>query len=515
MLTDHLLFRRAAAELDRKLRGARVRDVGLTDRRAVAIVFGGGRGAQTLEVDPFGSPPLLWVRSGQEPSLEAEPAWLRRAGAVLRGLTLAGVGSRPGDRVVELTFQGRSRFGITDESRLVLELVPRFGNVLLLRGGVVVAAAKTFSPAENPRRSVRVGAVYEPPPAAPGRIPRAVAIALGREADRLGLQGQGRSAWLDAQAASAEAAAARTGPIHVYRRGAQLVQAHVLPLGQYADLEHTTAAELLPVWAEFASQDQAASGRSALDRRRDGLLRGLRRRHAALGDELTRLAARERELGDRDRLRRAGEAIYARLSEIPPSERASAKAEAASYFARYRKAGAALPHLARRRAELEREQAQLETLLWEVERADATALDEIARDLEGAPTRKTSAGRGRLRQPLALDLPSGARVYVGRSPRENAAITFGLARPDDLWFHARNAPGAHVVLVPANRTPPSDADVAAAAALAAYHSRARSSAHVDVDYTRRKYVRRQKDAAPGMVWYTDFKTIRVAPRAPR
>ncbi len=79
-------------------------------------------------------------------------------------MRLGSVRARRGDRVLVLTFGTASRFGVESEFRLVLELVPRYGNVVLLRERVVVAAAKQFSPAENEARSVQVGLPYEPPP---------------------------------------------------------------------------------------------------------------------------------------------------------------------------------------------------------------------------------------------------------------------------------------------------------------------------------------------------------------
>ena len=458
----------------------------------MAIVFGGKGSETTLEVDPFATPPLVWL-SQMEPTLGPEPGWMRSIGATLRGLTLQAVRSRAGDRVIALEFEGRSRFGIADRSRCILELVPRFGNLLLLRGETIVAAAKTFSPAENPLRSVQIGGAYEPPPLPPGppRPPRLIA---------------------PADAAEAEAAATDLRPVHVYRRDGELLQVHLVPLAQYGDVEHTTAPELLPVWAEFATRGHAGRRRGAADRRRDALLGALVRRRDAIAEQLEQLTVRERELGERDKLRAAGEQIYARLSRMKPQRQAEAKADAARYFERYKKAGAALPRLSQRRSTLERERTEIETLLWEVERADAGALEEIARDLEGKPS-PTQQRRAVPRKPLTIDLPSGSRIYVGRSPRENAEVTFEIARPNDLWFHARNTPGAHVILTQGGRASPSDDDIAQAAAVAAFNSRAGDNAHVEVDYTRRKNVRKQKSAAPGMVWYTDFKTIRVSPRA--
>jgi predicted ribosome quality control (RQC) complex YloA/Tae2 family protein len=114
---------------------------------------------------------------------------------------------------------------------------------------------------------------------------------------------------------------------------------------------------------------------------------------------------------------------------------------------------------------------------------------------------------------LRIERPSGARIFVGRSPRENLEVTFRIAKPDDLWFHARGIPGSHVVLQPAPGEPAADADMDRAADFAALHSRARSSQRVEIDYTERKYVRKQRDAAPGMVWYTNQRTRVGRPEA--
>jgi predicted ribosome quality control (RQC) complex YloA/Tae2 family protein len=194
--------------------------------------------------------------------------------------------------------------------------------------------------------------------------------------------------------------------------------------------------------------------------------------------------------------------------EITLDSALSAKENAARYFERYRKAASSFAHLGKRRSSLESERAELEQLVWEVERADASSLIEIAADLRGKPAPRV------VRRITPLELPSGGRVYVGHSPRENVEITFRIGKPNDLWFHARNVPGAHVVLQTTGSRDAPPEDIKEAARLAAYHSRARSSAAVDVDYTARKYVRKQRDGAAGMVWYTNAKTIRVNPSQP-
>ena len=133
-------------------------------------------------------------------------------------------------------------------------------------------------------------------------------------------------------------------------------------------------------------------------------------------------------------------------------------------------------------------------------------------ELEGRTPQRIAQPTAKRRAPLRLDRPSGARIYVGRSPRENVEITFKIARPDDLWFHARGIPGSHVVLQTAPGAEPNDDDLAAAADLAATHSKARNAPRVEIDYTERKYVRKQRDAGPGMVWYTNARTRVGAPK---
>jgi len=530
MVTDHLLIRRAARELDRELGRLSVRDIGLADDGSYAILIGGGDRARTLRMSPFATPPLVWVSAPAELSLEAEPAWLRAAGAILLGRRLLTVRARRGDRVIRFEFEGRSRFGVADQSSLIVELVPRFGNVIVLRGDTIVAAAKTFSPAENPERSLEVGRRYEPPPLsakASGRLPRLVEASLEVEAERLRIPADERAAWQASRAADFEAAADADTPVFAYRRDrdGEIVAAHVLPLLQFSELTCTHAPTLLDVFAEAAERGRAHASREGFERRRDELARSLTRRRRSVAEQLSGLDARERELSRRDDFRRAGETIYSYLAQIPeaasgfsPPDRPhdvvdldpslSAKENAARYFERYRKANSSAGHLVKRRAALERERDELDSLLWEVERADAEALREIATDLRST---KREAKPRAIRRILPHELPSGARVYVGRSPRENAEITFRIARPNDLWFHVRNAPGAHVVLQPVAGSEASADEIDAAARFAAQHSRAKDSAAVDVDYTARKFVRKQRDAAPGMVWYTNFKTIRVAP----
>jgi len=106
----------------------------------------------------------------------------------------------------------------------------------------------------------------------------------------------------------------------------------------------------------------------------------------------------------------------------------------------------------------------------------------------------------------------GLSVLVGRNARENHHLTFRVARAEDLWLHARDAPGAHVVLRDNEGRAGAD-DLREAAEVAAFFSEARGESLVDVHVTRRKHVKPAR-GGPGRVFVAHSDTLRVAPRDP-
>src|SRR4029077_12297780 len=103
-------------------------------------------------------------------------------------------------------------------------------------------------------------------------------------------------------------------------------------------------------------------------------------------------------------------------------------------------------------------------------------------------------------------------LLVGRGARENHRLTFTVARPEDLWLHAREVPGAHVIVKdPEGRA--GAADLREAAEVAAFFSEASGESQVDVHVTRRKHVKPARGGA-GRVLLGHTETLRVAPRDP-
>lgn len=136
------------------------------------------------------------------------------------------------------------------------------------------------------------------------------------------------------------------------------------------------------------------------------------------------------------------------------------------------------------------------------------------------PTRRTSPAlsahaRSRLEGVRLFIGSRDTEILAGKSGRDNQRLTFRLAGPEDFWFHALGRPGAHVIARnPDRRKRPDPETVEEAAAIAAWYSDGRGEDRVDVQWTRRKYVRKIRGAPPGTVTVKRFETIRVRPGLP-
>ena len=185
---------------------------------------------------------------------------------------------------------------------------------------------------------------------------------------------------------------------------------------------------------------------------------------------------------------------------LPPLENASACYERAGRAERARKR---LPQLI---TQAEMEAHRLDALLKRARMGELAVETLLAEPSAGAK----EATRG--------DIPyrsyrssGGLEIRVGRGARHNDDLTFHHSAPDDVWLHARHAAGAHVVLRWQGKGNPPARDLAEAAILAAFHSKARNSGAVPVDWTLRKYVRKPRKAPPGEVSVERAKTVFVEP----
>ena len=110
-------------------------------------------------------------------------------------------------------------------------------------------------------------------------------------------------------------------------------------------------------------------------------------------------------------------------------------------------------------------------------------------------------------------LPGGWTVLAGRTDADNDRLSLKVARPDDWWFHVRGLPGSHVILQ-VGKSDPDKATLEAAAAVAAWHSKARHGGVVAVSCTRARFVKKPRGAKPGTVTIRKETVLKVRPGLP-
>ncbi len=146
---------------------------------------------------------------------------------------------------------------------------------------------------------------------------------------------------------------------------------------------------------------------------------------------------------------------------------------------------------------------------------DVAALPRLVAGL-GMRGRAVATSGRRRKQPTRrcyrhFSATDGTDILVGRGGADNDRLTFQVAKGNDIWMHARDFAGAHVVVRGVRGQPPSQQTLVEAAALAAHYSKGASDTSVDVGYTARKHVSRVKGAAPGRVSVAAMKTITIRP----
>lgn len=112
--------------------------------------------------------------------------------------------------------------------------------------------------------------------------------------------------------------------------------------------------------------------------------------------------------------------------------------------------------------------------------------------------------------PLEFKSSDGYTILVGRNNKQNDKLTTKIASKLDIWLHVHNITGSHVIIITNGETPP-DSTIEDACMLAVYHSKAKKSAQVPVDYCLVKYVKKPNGSKPGMVIFTHNKTAYITP----
>lgn len=200
--------------------------------------------------------------------------------------------------------------------------------------------------------------------------------------------------------------------------------------------------------------------------------------------------------------------------EIPLDIKLSGPQNAQKYYKRYAKLKNAELEVAKQIEETVAEAEYLESILSAIELTENVQdIEDIKAELieQGYIKRNQKKGisRKKAEQSIKEYEYEGYRILLGRNNKENDKITFKMANRNDLWLHAKNIPGSHVLIISNGHDIP-DEVIEYAAEIAAYNSKGRNSGNIEIDYTEKMYVKRHPANKPGLVNYTDFKTINVS-----
>jgi predicted ribosome quality control (RQC) complex YloA/Tae2 family protein len=304
-------------------------------------------------------------------------------------------------------------------------------------------------------------------------------------------------------------------------------------------------------WCARGEQLSRSFGEGALAARRQDLTRALGRATAKIERRMEAVSGDLRRIADADGLASQAAAFVAAASRAPRGARSltvtdwssgeerllelkldparSAREQIEAMFKRARRLRQGGVIARQRLAQAEAAWERLASLAEEAKRAEGfEAIEAIAGEARAASPRDFALGsgargpgagaksgaRGAVSRPYrAFRAASGARIFVGRGAANNDALTFKVARPHDLWLHAKGRTGAHVI-VPLEKNEACPGDVLIEAAhLAAHFSDGREEGVVEVQYTPRRYLRKPKGAAPGFV-VVDREKVLVLRREP-
>ena len=210
------------------------------------------------------------------------------------------------------------------------------------------------------------------------------------------------------------------------------------------------------------------------------------------------------------------------LITIPLNPEKNAVQNAQSYYKRHQKLKrarqAVQPLLTETNREinyLQQVEASLKQLANYQQVEDLQILKEIQEELieQGYIIPQRERPSSQQAQPIIYYTPNGYEVLVGRNNRQNDHLTFRTAVDYDLWFHAQEIPGSHVLLRLPPGAIPDEKDLQFVANITAYYSRARESQQVPVIYTKPKYVYKPKGAKPGMALYDQETVLWGSPQA--
>ncbi len=458
----------------------------------------------------------------------------------LQGAMIESIEQIENDRIVEITVSNKNEIGDHIQATLIIEIMGKHSNILLVDKSChkILEVIKHVGFSQNSYRTLLPGSTYIAPPSTDALNPFTVKdeklfeILQTRELTAKNLQslfqGLGRDTAneLESILVSEKLSNFRNFFSQASKPFLTETSLSPVPFANRVGEPFTNLSELLDTYyRDKAERDRVKQQASELIRRVENELQ--KNRHKLKKQEKELLATDNAE-----EFRQKGELLTTFLHQVPndqdqvildnyytnqPITIALDKAltpsqNAQRYFKRYQKLKEAVKYLTELIEETKSTILYLESVETVLNQAGLEEIAEIREELiqTGFIRRRQREKIQKRKKPEQYLASDGKTIiYVGRNNLQNEELTFKMARKEELWFHAKDIPGSHVVI--SGNLNPSDEVKTDAAELAAYFSKGRLSNLVQVDMIEVKKLNKPTGGKPGFVTYTGQKTLRVTP----
>ena len=458
----------------------------------------------------------------------------------LQGALIESIEQVENDRIVEMTVSNKNEIGDHIQATLIIEIMGKHSNILLVdkSSHKILEVIKHVGFSQNSYRTLLPGSTYIAPPSTESLNPFTIKdeklfeILQTQETTAKNLQnlfqGLGRDTAneLEKILVSDKLATFRNFFNQETKPCLTETSFSPVPFANQVGEPFTNLSDLLDTYyKDKAERDRVKQQASELIRRVENELQ--KNRHKLKKQEKELLATDNAE-----EFRQKGELLTTFLHQVPndqdqvildnyytnqPITIALDKAltpnqNAQRYFKRYQKLKEAVKYLTDLIEETKATILYLESVETVLNQAGLEEIAEIREELiqTGFIRRRQREKIQKRKKPEQYIASDGKTIiYVGRNNLQNEELTFKMARKEELWFHAKDIPGSHVVI--SGNLDPSDEVKTDAAELAAYFSQGRLSNLVQVDMIEVKKLNKPTGGKPGFVTYTGQKTLRVTP----
>ena len=458
----------------------------------------------------------------------------------LQGALIESIEQVENDRIVEMTVSNKNEIGDHIQATLIIEIMGKHSNILLVdkSSHKILEVIKHVGFSQNSYRTLLPGSTYIAPPSTESLNPFTIKdeklfeILQTQETTAKNLQslfqGLGRDTAneLERILVSEKLSTFRNFFNQETKPCLTETSFSPVPFANQVGEPFTSLSDLLDTYyKDKAERDRVKQQASELIRRVENELQ--KNRHKLKKQEKELLATDNAE-----EFRQKGELLTTFLHQVPndqdqvildnyytnqPITIALDKAltpnqNAQRYFKRYQKLKEAVKYLTELIEETKATILYLESVETVLNQAGLEEIAEIREELiqTGFIRRRQREKIQKRKKPEQYLASDGKTIiYVGRNNLQNEELTFKMARKEELWFHAKDIPGSHVVI--SGNLEPSDEVKTDAAELAAYFSQGRLSNLVQVDMIEVKKLNKPTGGKPGFVTYTGQKTLRVTP----